>query len=149
MPGGDIESVIMFRYLRVTVLDYVYRQVLGPAPSYLNRGVAVVNMSINSGKVGFNGSGQGETNRAALMKLVTPSSFWVYEPARVVGCVWITQVRFLCNLRAIVVMFRRHRTTTLSEEETFAPSLVSNRECPLSPIPMLGPITTPPARPMA
>ena len=63
-------------------LDYVYRQVLGPAPSYLNRGVAVVNMSLNSGRLGFNGSGQGETNRAALMKLVTPSSFWVYEPAR-------------------------------------------------------------------
>jgi subtilisin family serine protease len=61
-------------------LDYVYRSVRGPAPSYINNGVAVVNMSINPGRLGFNSSGQAETNRVALLKTVNPATEWIYEP---------------------------------------------------------------------
>jgi hypothetical protein len=61
-------------------LDYVYRAVLGPGPSYLNNGVAVANMSINSGSVGYRSDGQAETNRAALLTLTTPGYVWIYDP---------------------------------------------------------------------
>jgi hypothetical protein len=61
-------------------LDYVYTQIMGPPPSYINNGVAVVNMSINPGRLGFTNTGQTETNRQALLKLVNPATVWVYDP---------------------------------------------------------------------
>lgn len=60
-------------------LDHVYAQVLDQS-MLPNNGVPIVNISINSGRFGFDSSHQPETNRAALLKLATPASVYMYNP---------------------------------------------------------------------
>jgi hypothetical protein len=62
-------------------LDYVYRKTLGSPPGYLSNGVAIVNISINSGSFGYTINGSQETNRAALLKLTTPGYTYIYNTA--------------------------------------------------------------------
>jgi Subtilase family len=63
-------------------IDFVYRQVLGAPPSYLNNGVAIANISINSGSFGYASNGTAETNRAALLRLATPDpNLYSYSPS--------------------------------------------------------------------
>lgn len=61
-------------------LDYVYRKVFGVDSNYTNRGVAIVNMSINPGRLGFTSSGVAETNRSALLAVVSHGSKLVNHP---------------------------------------------------------------------
>jgi subtilisin family serine protease len=53
-------------------LDWIYKDTLIRGSLGDSR-VPIVNMSINPGGVGFRPTGQAETNRAALMRLVTPA----------------------------------------------------------------------------
>jgi hypothetical protein len=67
-------------------LEYVYRNTLDSYIRVGDNAVPIVNMSINSGKVGFDSAGIAETNRAALLKLVTPALNVCASPPGIKTC---------------------------------------------------------------